>query len=64
MARKTEVELSNLLDDCILLLAASARRSSILCLIHERTESNEVQTSRIFALAEFKWSSQLSGDGE
>jgi hypothetical protein len=55
---QTEQTMSLLIDDCIILIAAAASRSSILNLIHKRVDVSKFQAARILAIAEFKWIKQ------
>lgn len=64
LSRRCEEEMRVLLDDCIILIAASARRQSVLNLIKERIAASELQAFRIFAVAEYRWSSQMSGESD
>ena len=59
MARKMEDTMSVLIDDCILLIAANAPRSSVTAMIKSSIGANELQAYRIFAVAEYKWASQF-----
>jgi len=60
LSRQTEVQMENMMEDCVLLIAAAASRRRILALIRERIEASELQAFRLFALAELRWSSQRS----